>query len=68
VLVGDQRALRVHGERGAAEDFGVGVLDDEQRDRVLVIARYRAVIDGGRARDPALARFGGIELRAQPGD
>jgi len=48
--------------------LGVGVLDDEQRDRVLVIARYRAVIDGGRARDPALARFGGIELRAQPGD
>jgi len=68
MLVGDQRALRVDCERGAREHLDVRILDDEERDRVLVVPRDRAVVDRRRARQAPLAGFGRIELRPQPGD
>src|ERR1051325_1814523 len=66
VLVGDEGALGIDRERGAGKDLPLGERDDEQGHGVLVLLRDGAVIDGRRPGQPALARLGGVELRAQP--
>src|SRR5439155_21720991 len=63
-----QAASRISPERDAGQRLDVRGLDDEERDRVLVVPRDRAVTDRRRARQAALPGFGRIELRPQPGD
>ena len=65
VLVRHERALGVGGEGGAAEHLGLRVLDDEQRDGLLVLLGDRAVVDGRGASQAALARLGRVERRPQ---
>src|SRR2546422_10290407 len=68
VPVGDQGALRVGGERRAAEDLAVRELNDEQGDRVRILERDGAVVHRDRAREAALPYLRGVERRAEPGD
>src|SRR5213596_1895165 len=68
VPVGDQRALRVGGERRAAEDLAVRELNDEQGDRVLILEREGAIVHRDRAREASLPYLRGVERRAEPGD
>ena len=66
--VGDERALRVGGERRAAEDLAVRELNDDERDRILVLERDRAVVHRDCARETALARLGHVERGPEPRD
>ena len=68
VAVGDQRALRVGGERRPAEHLTVRKLNDQQRDRVLVLERNGAVIHRHRPREAALARLRHVQRRPEPRD
>ena len=68
VLVGDQRPLRVHGERRAAVAVVRSEPDQHERDGVLIALREVAVVHARRADDAALARLRLVQLGAQARD
>ena len=59
--------MGVGGEGRAAENLAVRELDGEQRHRVLVRERDRAVIHRHRAGEGPLARLGRVERGAKSG-